>query len=536
MSPLNDKDLDRISREAADQYDVDQSASGWEVLESRLNKEMPPDDRDRRRLLFFLLFLVLMAGGGLTWLLRSEQATIGKQAVASKAPAAHEAPAGTGGNGAQQVIVPPGVTANKTDGTGNPQTGGSVAGNETKAGREVTKDGSDITKDRNNQTKENRNNATKNGSNVTQNNKDVTGEKSVTREKDVTNDKVAAKENDRTKNTEVTKKNFDVTKENIGVTKKNADVTKAKNEKGDPGKYPINKNAGLIATNNKNLSLNNNRKQNQRQAAINPYLAPAATITISGNNIFATGKDIKGTNVTGDYDRPVSTIPKPANYSTPILPTPPLERDSIKRLTTLPKKKFIQKFEIGVLAGLDLSNVKFSNAGKGGLNLGLQVGYRFSNRWSVNSGIVYNKKNYKALAKDFAKRGPFRYPIYNINGNCSMLDIPVNVRYDFSVSTKRRYFVSTGLSTYLMDKEYYDYNYYSNGQERKDDWSTSKNTSYLFSILNISAGMERPLGKHFAIQAEPYLKLPLKGVGYGDLQLNSYGINLSLKYKLGAQR
>ena len=109
-----------------------------------------------------------------------------------------------------------------------------------------------------------------------------------------------------------------------------------------------------------------------------------------------------------------------------------------------------------------------------------------------------------------------------------MWEIPVNVRYDVSFNAKRRWFVNTGLSTYLMTKENYDlyYNWFPSYPMDIDS-----NSNYLFSIWNLSVGMERSLGKHVAIQAEPYLKIPLKGLGTGSMRMDSYGINFTLKYK-----
>jgi hypothetical protein len=175
-----------------------------------------------------------------------------------------------------------------------------------------------------------------------------------------------------------------------------------------------------------------------------------------------------------------------------------------------------------------LSTVKFGPLYKTGYIFGLQVGYRFSNRWSVNTGVLYTKKFYQAKGKDFDYKAP--WPIEKAEGYCSMWEIPVNVRYDVSFNTKRRWFVSTGLSTYLMNKEYYDI-YYS--------WPTpypmdiDSNSNYLFSIWNLSVGLERSLGKHFSIQAEPYLKVPLQGLGTGSIRMDSYGMFFTLKYKPG---
>jgi hypothetical protein len=43
--------------------------------------------------------------------------------------------------------------------------------------------------------------------------------------------------------------------------------------------------------------------------------------------------------------------------------------------------------------------------------------------------------------------------------------------------------------------------------------------------------MERSLGKRFSLQAEPYLKVPLTGLGKGSMRMDSYGILFTLKYK-----
>jgi hypothetical protein len=201
--------------------------------------------------------------------------------------------------------------------------------------------------------------------------------------------------------------------------------------------------------------------------------------------------------------------------------------------------KKVRGFEIGIIGGPDKSNVKFTHSADIGYNIGLQLGYRFSNRWSVNTGLLYTKKNYKADGKDVAKYAWLANPavdVYAFEGYCSMLDIPLNVRYDFSVTPKNRFFASTGLSTYIMKNEDYDYYYKYGSMDGMYNWTTNKggagDSTYLFSILNLSAGFERSLNKHFSIQAEPYLKLPLSQLGHAKLNLSSYGIYFSFKYRI----
>jgi hypothetical protein len=83
-----------------------------------------------------------------------------------------------------------------------------------------------------------------------------------------------------------------------------------------------------------------------------------------------------------------------------------------------------------------------------------------------------------------------------------------------------------------MDKENYNL-YYNWGSSPASPYplNSDTNSNYLFSIWNLSVGLERSLGKHFSIQAEPYLKVPLKGLGTGSIRMDSYGIFFTLKYK-----
>lgn len=53
---------------------------------------------------------------------------------------------------------------------------------------------------------------------------------------------------------------------------------------------------------------------------------------------------------------------------------------------------------------------------------------------------------------------------------------------------------------------------------------------HLFAVLNLSAGYEYEAGPHWRLQAEPYVKVPLTGVGAGKVQLLSAGVYFGMKY------
>jgi len=60
--------------------------------------------------------------------------------------------------------------------------------------------------------------------------------------------------------------------------------------------------------------------------------------------------------------------------------------------------------------------------------------------------------------------------------------------------------------------------------------STDSHKNYWLSIAALSIGVEHQFNKNFSLQVEPFVKLPLIGVGLGNLQLNSYGVSFSLRY------
>jgi len=113
-----------------------------------------------------------------------------------------------------------------------------------------------------------------------------------------------------------------------------------------------------------------------------------------------------------------------------------------------------------------------------------------------------------------------------------MLDIPINLRYDISLEGNNRFFVSSGLSSYIMTNQSYVYFYRTNpfGFQGWADASYNTPQNYWFSMLNLSMGFETSISNSFSLQVEPYAKMPLRQVGVGNVSLTSYGINLGLKY------
>lgn len=205
---------------------------------------------------------------------------------------------------------------------------------------------------------------------------------------------------------------------------------------------------------------------------------------------------------------------------------------SSKPASTIPPLK---RLEIVAVFGPDFSNVGFVSSDKTGMNIGIMLGYRFTERISVQTGLLYSQKHYTAVGD--AYKGYPEYYMGNPNlkmkwvqADCFMWDIPINIRYDWLLKEKQRAFASVGVSSYVMNKEdlHYYHSYYNNPADKV--WVNEQNSSFWMSALNLSVGFEQRISHVLSLQAEPFMKMPVREIGYGKIDLNSFGIFLSLKY------
>jgi hypothetical protein len=433
MYPLSDNDLDRLSRDAAEHFDVPSSASGWDRLESRLDQELPVREKDRKRFFFWLFVVALLTGGSLVYML-----------------------------------------------------GRSPNGNNLAAENE----------------KVNKENVVSSKKNVNEKSA-IIDQRSENERSSPDADKTAVRPEQRLSKTA----NADQLRATASRQQRSHEIA-ARKAKDANQKLADQKSRNLPANNKSESDQLISRKHDlDKQPAIE-FLKPSVPAIVSPDLTYKVGDPAKE--------------PQPVLAAEPPAIKPPATQTA--------------KWEFGLLTGPDFNNVKFKHSSKAGLNMGVTIGYRISERWLVNTGFIYTKKWYKADGEDFhpPKHSYLSYQdIQMVEGNCNMFEIPVNLRYDFSVNNKRRLFASAGLSSFIMDKQNYECDYISgmNGQPYKYKWSEDSNYTHVMSNLNLSFGYERALGRNFSIQAEPYLKLPLKGLGYGSLKMNSYGLYVTFKYK-----
>ncbi|MBO9727082.1 MAG: outer membrane beta-barrel protein [Chitinophaga sp.] len=198
----------------------------------------------------------------------------------------------------------------------------------------------------------------------------------------------------------------------------------------------------------------------------------------------------------------------------------------------VPRRKINNKgLYFGVTLGPDLNVAPSFNYGKVGFNAGVLAHYYFNSRWFVTTGAVYSKKLYGATRNDY-KSSYMPYDLVKVNANCDVLDIPVNMNYTFLQANNNTVSATLGLSNYFMLKEQYQYIY--KYTPTWDKTVENQNQHYL-AILNVGALYQHPAGRRLIVGVQPYAKIPLRGVGLGQVKLYSAGISFQLNL-LGKKR
>lgn len=222
-----------------------------------------------------------------------------------------------------------------------------------------------------------------------------------------------------------------------------------------------------------------------------------------------------------------------------VVPVP--VKDSLQQDTTTvtateskaqkPQSPRLRRFYVGMIGGADLTSVEMQEIKKAGYDIGGVVGYSINKHWSVEAGLLSSEKAYYSsgehLYKAYVIPGTL---LREAQGDCRMWEVPLVVRYQFAPEKKGGWFAAAGSSSYFMKKESYDYTYYytATGQEVKRSRSYNSDSRHLFAAAQFSGGYRHQVGRTMEVRVEPYVKLPLRKVGYYELPLTSFGVHAGI--------
>ncbi len=191
-----------------------------------------------------------------------------------------------------------------------------------------------------------------------------------------------------------------------------------------------------------------------------------------------------------------------------------------------------KKFYIGLIGGMDATTVKFQKIENKGHDFGVLVGYQLNKKWSIEAGSFVENKYYYSEGKYFNTAKIYMPPnswIKDVSGDCKMIEVPISVKYNFSSRKNSSWFATLGSSSFFMKKEDYTYNYYYGSSGPVAHYKEYKNSSTnLFSNISVTGGYTHKLGRLTDLRIEPYLKIPISGMGIGKLPLLSTGLHVGV--------
>jgi hypothetical protein len=196
-----------------------------------------------------------------------------------------------------------------------------------------------------------------------------------------------------------------------------------------------------------------------------------------------------------------------------------------------PVLRNVPQLSLAILTAPDVNGISSFAGAKIGTNAGIQLNIQLK-KWSVSTGAGYAIKPY-GIGGTNSYSGSYVHTgtTTSVAADCRVLDIPLNVSYQFLGNAKNRFSAGTGLSTYLMLREHYEF-YYSDNTEW--NYSIANKNKHVLSVLNLNATYQRRINSKFGLMIQPYLKLPLKQIGYEKVNLQSAGVAVGVGWNIGS--
>lgn len=187
------------------------------------------------------------------------------------------------------------------------------------------------------------------------------------------------------------------------------------------------------------------------------------------------------------------------------------------------------RFYVGIIVGQESNRVKETELCNRGFDAGLIIGYKLNQRFSLETGLLFNKKDYFCNGDDFNMEMP-GMKLESLEGSSNMLEIPLKLRYDVIQKRSWNVFSTAGISSYILTNEKNNYLLVVNGVRQNMISKYEKNSKYFAGAVGLSVGYEYKASPRLRLRLQPYLQIPLKGMGVGSIPVQSMGVHAGITY------
>ncbi|MCB9080171.1 MAG: hypothetical protein H6555_00490 [Lewinellaceae bacterium] len=187
---------------------------------------------------------------------------------------------------------------------------------------------------------------------------------------------------------------------------------------------------------------------------------------------------------------------------------------------------------VGLTAQAKLNSVGWGDFNRPGLNAGLLLEVSAGKHWSFAAGGLLSREWYVAGANEFSPpRGSWPgVPPTRTIGVCSMIETPLSIAYyQRPLGGGAGWTGRLGIANWFMLNERYDYQYpYGSGNQTKR-WSSSQDSQFWWSSIDLGVGYVFQLNSRINFQSELFSKQSLAGVGRGKVDLQSFGVRIVMR-------
>lgn len=178
------------------------------------------------------------------------------------------------------------------------------------------------------------------------------------------------------------------------------------------------------------------------------------------------------------------------------------------------------------------SSIKFQKLSGPGYVAGISLGYHLDKRLSTEIGLQRMHTDFYSDGKYFDKSNSHLKPSYKIDalsGSNKLTEVPLTFRYKI-LKDNDHFYAGAGTNLALIThSERYQYSIRKNGGEKDvaKKYSSLTRTKF-FSSINLNVGYQTSLYKICDVKIEPFYQASLKGVGIGNLPINTFGVSVGL--------
>ncbi|MDT3405528.1 hypothetical protein [Mucilaginibacter terrae] len=166
-----------------------------------------------------------------------------------------------------------------------------------------------------------------------------------------------------------------------------------------------------------------------------------------------------------------------------------------------------------------------------GTNAGLLLSVGITRKLFITTGAVYARKPYMVGMDKYKTSFTFGTQPNDVSADCRVLDIPLNIDYQLYNKGRNLLSIGTGLSSYFMLRENYHFNY-NQYYVGPSDYNIRNQNKHILGVVNLNATYQRRINSQFGFNVQPYMKLPITNIGYGQVNLKSTGVAIGASWYL----